>query len=444
MKRLLLIFLFAGAIGSAHAQLLTLDSCLNSARQRNCTIQSALLDVQISQQVKKQVFTKYFPQVNLTGFGFYALEPLVQVYIPGLMQTENGQEALKIIFEALKEDYPDISDEFEMLKWGVAAGASVMQPVFMGGRIVNGNKLAKLGIEASEKKVEISERDILQEVEDNYWLVAGLYEKRETVSRVKQLLDTIDNVAQAAYANGLVTRNDLLKVALKRNEIETKSVQLEDGIVLASKALCQLTGLDYSPELELEHFPEDNAVETYVLIDTFIVSGRPEAELLSLNIKAEQLRKKMLIGEALPQVGVGLQGGYNNFFDKDRWNGAAFAVVRIPLTQWWETGHKIKEQNLRIAKAQMLQKDLMGKMALQNEQAYNQLNEAARIVQQSESAMEMAQDNYDLSLMNYEAGIATMSELLESQALLLQAQNDYTDARISYRAAQRKFNSFNK
>ena len=445
MKRtLFIIILCACALCGARAEVLTLDSCLNAARQRNCTIQSALLDVQISQQVKKQVFTKYFPQVNLVGFGFYALEPLVRVYIPGLMQTPEAEEALKLIFDALKEENPNISDEFEMLQWGVSAGASVVQPIFMGGRIVNGNKLAKLGIEASEKKVEISERDILQEVEDTYWLVAGLYEKRETVSRVKQLLDTIDNVAQSAYANGLVTKNDLLKVALKRNEIETKSAQLEDGIALASRALCQLTGINYKGELELETFPEDNAVETFVLVDTFIVSGRPEAELLSLNIKAEQLRKKMLVGEALPQIGIGVQGGYSNFFERDRWNGAAFAFVRIPLTQWWETGHKIKEQNLRIAQAQLMQQDLMGKMTLQNEQAYNQLNEAARIVAQSESALQMAQDNYDLSLMNYEAGMTTMSELLESQALLLQAQNSYTDARISYRAAQRKFNSFNK
>ena len=188
MKRtLFIIILCACALCGARAEVLTLDSCLNAARQRNCTIQSALLDVQISQQVKKQVFTKYFPQVNLVGFGFYALEPLVRVYIPGLMQTPEAEEALKLIFDALKEENPNISDEFEMLQWGVSAGASVVQPIFMGGRIVNGNKLAKLGIEASEKKVEISERDILQEVEDTYWLVAGLYEKRETVTRVKQL-----------------------------------------------------------------------------------------------------------------------------------------------------------------------------------------------------------------------------------------------------------------
>lgn len=444
MKKLsLILFVCAWAI-AAQSEVLTLDSCLSYARQRNCTIQSALLDVQIAQQVKKQVFTKYFPQVNLSAFGFYALDPLIKVYIPNLMQTEYGREALEEILDALKEENPDISKDIEMLRWGVTASASVVQPVFMGGRIVVGNKLAQIGVEASQKKVEVSERDVLQEVEDTYWLVAGLYEKRATIQAVRALLDTISEVAELAYNNGLVTGNDILKVQLKKNEIETNAARLEDGIVLASKLLCQLTGVEYTGELELEPFPEDNAVDALVLVDNISVSGRPEAELLQMNIKAEQLRKKLTIGEALPQIGIGVQGGYSNFFERHRWNGMAFAFVRIPLTQWWETGHKIKEHNLRIEKAQMMQADLMGKMALQNEQVYNQLNEAVRLVMQHESGLKMAEDNYRISMMNYEAGLTTMSELLESQALLLQAENAYTDARISLKGAQRKFNNLNK
>lgn len=444
MKKIVLTILVLCCAVVVSAEVLTLDSCLRAAKQKNCTIQSALLDVQIAQEVKKQVFTKYFPQVNLSAFGFYAIDPLVRIYIPGLMPSAEGEEAVADLFELLAKEDPNITPNIDLLKWGAAAGASAIQPIFMGGRIVNGNKLAKVGIEAAEKKVEISERDVLQEVEDTYWLVAGLYEKRATVAEVNALLDTIQQVAQVAFDNGLVTQNDLLKVQLKKNEIDTKSVQLENGITLASKLLCQLTGIPYTGELELEEFPEDNAVEAVVLVDTFIVSGRPEADLLEMNIKAEQLRKKMTIGEALPQIGIGVQGGYSNLFERHRWNGFAFAFVRIPITEWWETSHKIKEHNLKIEKAKMMQEDLMGKMTLQNEQAYDQLNEALRLVMQHESALTMAQENYRISLMNYQAGMSTMSELLESQALLLQAENAYTDARISFRGAQRKFNDLNK
>lgn len=444
MKKVLLTILGIGLACAMDAQVLTLDSCLRAARQKNCTIQSALLDVQIAQQVKKQVFAKYFPQVDLSGFGFHALNPIIQVYIPGLMPTQEGKEAVEELFDLLQEKDPDISKDINLVRWGVDAGLSIVQPIFMGGRIVAGNKLAKVGIEAAEKQVEISERDLLQEVEDTYWLIAGLYEKRATVQEVNALLDTVQQVAQTAYDNGLVMKSDLLRVQLKKNEIDAKSMQLENGIALASKLLCQLTGIPYTGELELEPFPEDKPIEALVLLDTFDITGRPEFDLLEMNIKAEQLQKKLTIGEALPQIGFGVQGGYSNFFDRHRWNGMAFAFIRIPISQWGETGHKIKEHNLRIEKAKLMQRDLSEKMSLQNEQAYRQMTEAVRLVTQNESSKEVAEENYRVALMNYEAGVSTMSELLESQALLLQAHNAYTDARINYRSAQRKFNSLNK
>ncbi len=429
----------------AMGEVLTLDSCLSYARQRNCTIKSALVDVQIAQQVKKQVFTKYFPQVNVTAFGFYSIDPIIKFHVFDLIKTDEIRELAQEIIDDMNNGHDaKITDEIDLMNWGVSAGASVVQPVFMGGRIVTGNKLAKLGIEAAEKKMEVSERDVLQEVEDTYWLIVGLYEKRATIQAVENLLDTIGQVADLAFNNGLVTGNDKLKVELKRNEIATLSTRLNDGIVLASKLLCQLTGQTYEGELELEPFPEEEAIDAYMLVDDINISGRPETELLEMNIKAEQLRKKMTIGEALPQVGIGLQGGYSNFFNHNRWNGMAFAFVRIPITQWWETGHKIKEHNLRIEKAKMMQEDLTGKMSLQNEQVYSQLNEAVRLVIQQESSVKMAEDNYRISLMNYEAGLTTMSELLESQALLLQAKNAHTDALISLRGAQRKFSNLNK
>lgn len=452
MKHLFLRLVIGGwtiamAMVASAGEILTLDSCLNLARQKNCTIQSAQLEVAASQELKKQVFTKYFPQVNMVASGFHALKPLVNIYWPGLFSDPELTEAMQEFIDEYNADPATenpLSSEINAMYWGASAGASLVQPVFMGGRIVNGNKLAQLGVDASRKKAEISERDVLQEVEDYYWLVAGLYEKRQTISQVNALLDTIDNVANVAFIHGLVTKNDLLKVQLKKNEMDTKSLQLENGIRLASKMLCQLINIPYEGELELESFGEVEEVEALVALDTFAIDGRPEAQLLDMNVQAEKLRKKMTVGEALPMVGIGLNGGYNNYFQRPRWNGLVFAVVRVPLTQWWETSYKIKQQNLRIQQAQLKREDLRIKLALQNEKTYSELNESIRLMIQQQAAMNMAQENYELSLMNYESGIATMSELLESYALLLQAQNAYTDSRINYRSSLRKFNDLNK
>ena len=42
-------------------------------------------------------------------------------------------------------------------------------------------------------------------------------------------------------------------------------------------------------------------------------------------------------------------------------------------------------------------------------------------------------------VMNYQAGVGTMSELMESEAMLLMAENAYTDARITCPSVQRNF-----
>ena len=182
-----LLALSCWLLADAQLQVLTLDSCLNSAKQHNCTIRSAQLDVMIAREVKKQMLWKYFPQVSLEGFAFGAARHLIEADVTkvGLQGTTGDflREAFDLLDDLAKsvDSTSRISSEVKMIRWGVTAQLRAVQPVYWGGQIVNANKLAKLGIDAAELKQEVSERDVLQEVTETYWLVAGLMEKRATV-----------------------------------------------------------------------------------------------------------------------------------------------------------------------------------------------------------------------------------------------------------------------
>jgi outer membrane protein TolC len=65
-------------------------------------------------------------------------------------------------------------------------------------------------------------------------------------------------------------------------------------------------------------------------------------------------------------------------------------------------------------------------------------------MEQHRASRDLGLDNYRVALMNYKAGVGTMTELLEAETLLNQAENAYTDSRISYRIAARKFADYNK
>ena len=444
MKKLLVVFSMLAVAFVMQAQIVPLDSCLAWAKNNNAQMRMSRNEIEAAKEVQGQVFTKFFPQIDATAFGFYAVNPLVSFDISRLPQTEIGHNLLDAIYEFLRETFPDetFSQQIDLMQKGYSFGGKVVQPVYAGGRIVAGYQLSKLGVQAAEAKHALSERDLLQEVEGTYWLVSGLQEKRATLQAVTELLDTLSNVANTAYEAGVVTRNDLLLVELKKGEMQTKSLQLENGIRLATKLLCLQTGHPYEGDMLLQAL--DTIDVLFAPSDTFLIENRPEHELLELNVKAEQLRRRMSLGEALPMIALAGFGGFSNLYDRPQGNFVALLTVSVPLTQWWETSRKLKEHDLRIRSSEIMREDLTEKMRLQNEQVYSQLVESAQLIRQNETSLQLARENFRLMLLNYESGMATMSELLESQVILYQVQNDCTDARISFRTALRKFNDYNR
>ena len=437
MKRYILVLVLAFLTLGLTAQndVLTLDSCFALAKANNAQFKTSKLQIEQAQEVKKQVFTKYFPQITANYLGYYAMNPLIQYGVNEFSTDEFGQ-ILKAIIENLHDAGFGIPTEIGFMKKGQGVGATAVQPIFAGGRIITGNKLAKLGIEAAELQAEVTERDVLENIESTYYLVVGLQSKVATLQTALELIDSLDHTVDVALKAGLVTKNDQLRVAMKRNELRAQQIQLNNGIVLASQLLCQQLGIDYPEEgLALDNDLNNN--DMFFENDDFV---RPEIRLLQLQIDAEVFYKRMARGEALPEIGVGALLSYGDMIQKFyKGNAIFFARVQVPITQWWETSHKIKEHNLKIEQYEIMQQDLTEKMSLQEKQADNKMVEAEALLESDKAALDMAQENYHIADVNYQAGMNTITDVLEANALLLQAQNAITDRQITYVTARRRY-----
>lgn len=416
-----------------NADVLTLDSCFALAKANNAQIRTNKIEIEKAKEVKKQVYTKYFPQVSAGYLAYYAVNPIIKYGVNDI-HDEFG-EILQAIIEVLNEDGANIPTEIELMKKGHSISATVLQPIYAGGRVRNGNKLAELGIEAAELKGQVSERDMMESIESTYYLIVGLKSKVGTLETALNLIDSLDHVADVAFKAGLVTKNDQLRVALERNKFKALQMQLNNGIVLASQLLCQEIGIDY-PEEGLNLDDEIKHADIFTKNEGF---ERPEMRLLQLQIDAEEFYKKLSRGEALPQIGVGAMVSYGNLVKRYKGNAIFFASVQVPIMKWCETSHKIKEHNLKIEQYEIMQQDLTEKMSLQEKQAYNQIVEAEALLQSDKAALDMAQENYRVAELNYRAGINTVTDVLEANALLLQAQNAITDRQITYVTARRRY-----
>lgn len=439
MKRHILIIVLALlslTLTAQDADVLTLDSCFALAKTNNAQFKTNKLQIEQAQQVKKQVFTKYFPQVSASYLAYYAMNPIIEYGVDQFSSDEFGQ-ILKAIIETLNEAGMGIPTEVGFMHQGQGVGATLIQPIFAGGRIITGNKLANLGIEAAELQAEASERDVLEDIESTYYLVLGLQSKVATLETALALIDSLDHSVDVALKAGLVTKNDQLRVAMKRNELRAQQLQLNNGIVLASQLLCQQIGIAY-PEGGLNLDDDLDYGTFYNTADADFI--RPEIRLLQLQIDAEIFNKRLARGEALPEIGVGAALSYGDMIQKFyKGNAIFFAKVSVPLTQWWETSHKIKQHNLKIEQYQIMQQDLTEKMSLQEQQAYNQMIEAEALMESDQAALDMAEENYHIAEVNYRAGMNTITDVLEANALLLQAQNAITDRQITYVTARRRY-----
>jgi len=465
MKRLCLLFLiFLMSIVTVAAQSsvewLTLDSCKAYALENQAAMKNALLDIEMAKETRRAALTKYFPTISVMAGYYHSQNPLLD--INSADEKEHIEISSSTTGESLQQQIDDLQQQLDgygldidvnelinsflsdygqnvriaMFDHGTFAQAMAMQPIFAGGRIVNGNKLAKLGVRASELKLVMTQNEVLLNTEQFYWRVVSLNEKLRTLDRFQTLLDTLEHDAKAAFEAGVMGRNDLLKVRLKQNEAKVQRIQLTNGIAMATMALCQYVGIPYSDSVDYRFDTLSNgrlSLPNSLLSPQHAVAGRAESQLLESAVEAARLQRAMTMGEALPQVAVGATYGTNNLIGNDfRQNGILFATVNIPLTAWWETAHNMRKGTFEQQQAEIKRDDLKQQMVLQTLQARNEMDEAWQLVEVRREAVANADDNLTETSHYYKAGLTSLSDYLEAQTLLQQAQNELIDQIITY------------
>ena len=416
--RILLLSLLAVMIPAfAYSQhVYTLDECLEMAMQNNVRIKNADNDVAAAEQQQKSAFTNYFPTVSASGIGFMADKGLLQLeMMPGM--------------------------ELSLLKNGVAGSVTASLPLFTGGQIVHGNQLAKVNVEASRLRRRMSVDEVRLTVERYFWQVVMLKEKLRTISTVQEQLRQIYQDVETAVEAGVTNRNDLLQVGLRRNEIRSNGISVENALQVSRSLLAQYIGAA-SDSIEVDlHI--DGGLPTlpdtlYQLPETSL-AGLAEYHLLEKNVEANRLQYKVSVGKNLPTVAVGGGYMYDNLMDKDHpfWIGGI--TVSIPLTKWWGGSHDMKRQKLQVRNAENQLKDQSELLLIRMQNAWNALTDAHKQVGIAIESIGQATENLRLQTDYYQAGTCTMSDLLEAQSLYQQSRDKYVESYAGYEIKKREY-----
>lgn len=417
MKILLLSIVLAATLPASAQQVLTLEECRRMALENNMNLRNAANSVEAARQERKEAFTKYFPTVSATGSAYNANKGLVEMDMPGL-------------------------GRLSMLKNGVMGGVTLMQPVFAGGQIINGNKLAEVGVKVSNLQREQTENEVRLTVERYYWQVVVLKEKLRTVQSAQAMLAKIEKDADAAVKAGLRNRNDLLQVQLKQSDMESGRLDIENNLAVSRLLLAQYIGMkdreadasDAWTADSVEVFPQELHREPQAAL-----TQTAEYRLLKSNVDASRLQQKLAVGKNLPTVGVGAGYVYDNLMKHSHSLGIAFVSVSVPISGWWGGAHEIRKRKLQLANAENTLADNSLLLQIKMKKAWNDFHNAWQQTLIAKKAIEQSAENLRLNRDFYKSGTTGMSDLLEAQTIYRQCQDKYVDAYAQYRIKRTEY-----
>lgn len=437
MKKLFIINLLALLMyGNTTAQqIYSLDDCRRMALENNAKIKEARLAIEQAREQEHEAFSKYFPTVSATGSYFKANDYMMKEKIS---LTEEQQQKLGEIIGNLGLDPSALSSlptsyTLEAIDHGSLVNVMAMLPLYAGGQITAGNKLARLQTQVRNLQMQQSRDEVVRTTELYYNRLLALGEKLHTLDAVEKQLAQIHNDAQNAYEGGLATKNDLLTVELKQNEIAASRLKLENGLKLSKMILAQYMGAT-DEEIAIDTvLPQELPPPASCFTDhTAALDCRPEAQLLEKNVEANKLQTKLKKGALLPTLAVGGAGIYQDLSNTGYYKAIGLATLSVPISEWWSGSHSVRHQQIAVQTAMLERENNRQLLLIQMQGAYDDLVNSYRQIELARKSIEKSSENLRLSRDNYQAGTAPMSDLLDAQTQEQQAHDRYTDAVTQY------------
>ena len=447
------------SVSAVSAQVYTLDSCRNLAVGNNKTIRMAEETIKGAGFDRKAAKAAYLPGIDFNGGYLYnqrtinllaedaklptmTFDPLTQKYTPNILIGPDLQpvkdpatgsyiptEVAVIPKEAMSFDTHNV----------VMGALTLTQPVYMGGQIKALNEIAKYAEQATIAARNSAVQDLIYGVDQAYWMVVSLKEKKKLAESFVTLVDTLRYSVNAMVEEGVATRSDLLTVDVKLNEAKIALTKVDNGLTLSRMALAQLCGLPVQSNMQLvdedyKSYTPSAPEFNYNLSDVY--AKRQDLELLRKGIDLLSQREKLTMGTMLPKLAV--VGAYEfsnpNFNDgfKKRFGGgfSVGATLSIPIWHWGGNYNHYRAAKSATNAQRLLLEDMEEKVSLQVEQAKFSFQEAFKTYDMTLSNMKSAEANLENAQYGFKEGVLTTDDVIAAQTAWLQANSEKIDAEI--------------
>lgn len=461
----LLLLTTVTTLAQPQKRFLTLEQCRAIALDSSAILRNAQLTEEKTDLDRKAVITNFLPKFS--GYGLYlwtsdsfdydfsggALPVYKNVYgnlVPDLMKDAAGNIVYNNgipVFNQYAIIPPmtlsvDLANTF-------TAGVSVSQPVFMGGKIISGYRMAALGSEMARLNSELKAEEVTVSVDEAYWMYVKTCRLLEAAESFDSTVTEVYRFVEDAIDVGMATSTDLVKVEVQRNNAALAVAKARNGKRLSMMNLCHILGLPLTTEIEVDQsgFTLDSTavIPESIAMGCDSIENRADYRLLAGQAELKRRNVDFVRSDFLPQLGVMASYGYSyglKLMDETLLNQAGFTVMatlKVPIFAWGEGYLKIKSAKKEYEMAQNELERLSGMMELEKAKNSYAVSEAALQVRLAESSLKSAENNLKVCRDQYELGMETIVNVLEAQSQWNKCSCDYISAVADYKLSCTKY-----
>lgn len=421
MKQLLVIFTSLCVLVPVKAQdVLTLEECLRLGIENNLSLEGSRNEIRKGEHTLSENRAKLLPQINaVAGFN--------DNFNPPVSVTDGSA-------------YGNPYNVTKTLQYNASAGIQLQMPLY-NQTVYTAVDIARTMNELNRLSYEKAREDLILQISKMYYLSQNTAEQialiKENISRLNEL----SNITQAFYDNGMAMEVDVKRVNIN---LENQRVQYDNAQSMLTQQLNLLKYvIDYPADKEIALTPVDTENTTSVSL-TGLDNNQYELQLLQSKQKLAEQQRKMIGQGYIPSLSLTGSWMYSAYTDKAKnwfhsgpsnhwYNSSGIGLtLRIPIFDGLDKRAKMKKAKIEIENAKLSYENALKNMQTQYLNATNELMNSQRNFRKQKDNYLLAEDVYQVTTDRYREGIASMTEVLQDEMRMSEAQNNYINAHYNY------------
>lgn len=322
---------------------------------------------------------------------------------------------------------------------------TMQQPLFTGFRLTSLRSAAKLNNAASEVELIKDRNEVAFKIQAAFW---NFYKAQQQLDFINENLVQIEKHLQDTrnfLDNGLVTQNDLLKLEVQYSNIKLLQIDAQNSLDISRISFNQALGitLDSNSGIDTEEMKAN--MESYNLSDLYKEAKENRNELKAMQYRLEASENGITAANSgwFPSVFLTSNYYYNRpnqriqpALDKfkDTWDVGI--SLNWDLWNWGYTSSQASqaEQTKIQTETSLAQlKEAVEIEVYQNYLTYQRANEKIDV---SKTSLEQAKENYRITREKYNSQLATSTDLIDAETLVLQAEINYNTVLVDFQLAK--------